>query len=198
MENTREKHEQKPMSWCAFQFMRFIMNIKKHFRDIEEEIQLAGMEPGIRILDFGCGLGFNTLPAAKAVGRKGQVFALDLSRQSIKILEKKIRKAGLENVFPILSGGKTGLEDKSMDLVYLHNTLPLVTDKQQVLDEITRVLKPGGRLSYMSRKGSRIYGKDTISDAKLKEILRPCFTLKLEKQGHLIFERLGNAPGAQT
>ncbi|PIE70043.1 MAG: hypothetical protein CSA22_09915 [Deltaproteobacteria bacterium] len=190
MIDMRDKNEQKSMPWFAFQMMRLMMTIRKRFRNIEEEIALAGIEKGFYILDFGCGLGFNTIPAAKAVGNEGRVFALDLHKQAIKIMEKKISKNRLDTVTIIQSSCDTGLEDKSIDLVYLHNTLPMIKEKQKVLKEITRVIKTGGRLSYMSRFGSRIYGKGTISDSRLKEMLRPDFTLKNEKDGHFIFERI--------
>ncbi len=189
MKQIKAESGQKPMPWFAFQVMRLVMNIRKRFRNIEAEINLAGIEKGFHILDFGCGLGFNTIPAAKAVGKEGRVFALDVSKEAIKIMEKEICKNRLDNVEIIQSGCDTGLEDKSVDLVYLHNTLPIIKEKHKVLDEITRVIKTGGRLSYMSRFGSRLYGKDTICDAKLKEILGSDFTLKIESKGHLIFER---------
>ncbi len=178
------------MPWFAFQVMRLVMNIRKIFRNIDEEINLAGIEKGFFILDFGCGLGFNTIPAAKAVGKEGRVFALDVSEQAIKIIEKKLDKNKLDNVEIIQSGCDTGLREKSIDLVYLHNTLPLIKEKQRVLNEITRVIKTGGRLSYMSRVGSRIYGKDAISDSRLKKMLRFDFILKRERKGHFIFERI--------
>ncbi len=187
MKNTTK---QKSMPWLAFQVMRLVMNIRKRFRKVEEEINLAGVEKGFYILDFGCGLGFNTIPAAKAVGKKGRVFALDLSEQAIKITKKKVRKHKLNNVEMICSGCDTRLKSKSIDLVYLHNTLPIVKEKQKVLNEITRVLKTGGKLSYMSRTGSRIYGQNIISNSKLKDILSSDFTLITEKKGHLIFERV--------
>lgn len=166
------------------------MNIRKRFRNIKEEINLAGIEKGFHILDFGCGLGFNTIPAAKAVGKEGRVFALDLSSYAIKITERKVRKHRLDNVKIIRSDCDTGLENKSIDLVYLHNTLPIVKEKENVLKEITRVLKTGGRLSYMSRIGSKVYGENTISNSNLKELLSSDFVLIKEKQGHLIFERI--------
>ncbi len=186
----KNNNEQKPMPWFAFQTMRLVMNIRKRFRNINEEISLAGIEKGFFVLDFGCGLGFNTIPAAKVVGEEGRVFALDLSMQAIKITEKKILKHKLNNVTIIHSGCDTGLKDKSIDLVFLHNTLPIIKEKQKVLKEITRVIKTRGKLSYMSRTGSRIYGKNTISNTKLKEILSADFILKKEKKGHLIFERI--------
>ncbi|PIE64530.1 MAG: hypothetical protein CSA26_07980 [Desulfobacterales bacterium] len=186
----KNENEQKPLSWFAFQLMRLVMNIRKRSRNIEKEINFAGIEKGFFILDFGCGLGFNTIPAANAVGKEGRVFALDLSEQAIRIMKKKIGKAGFDNIELIQSGCDTGLADKSIDLVFLHNTLPMIKEKQKVLDEITRVIKTGGTLSYVSRFGSRIYGKDTISNSRLKELLRSDFTLRTEKKGHLLFERI--------
>ncbi len=190
MNNTRGEKEQETMPWLVFQIMRLVMNIRKPFRNIEEEMNLAGIGKGLYILDFGCGLGFNTIPAAKAVGKEGQIFALDFNKQAIKIVKKKISKNSLDNVTIIKSSCDTGLEDKSIDLVYLHNTLPMIKEKQKVLKEITRVIKTGGKLSYMSRLGSRIYGEDTFSDSRLKEVLTHDFNLKKERNGHLIFEKI--------
>ncbi len=190
MNNIRDEKKQKAMPWLVFQVMRLIMNIRKPFRNIEEEMNLAGIRRGFYILDFGCGLGFNTIPAAKAVGKEGRVFALDFNKQAIKIVEKKISKNSLNNVKIIESSCDTGLKNKSIDVVYLHNTLPMIKEKQKVLKEITRVIKTGGILSYMSRLGSRIYGEDMFSDSRLKEILTDDFNLKKERNGHLIFERI--------
>ncbi len=96
----------------------------------------------------------------------------------------------MDNITIIQSGCDTGLADKSIDLVYLHNTLPIVKEKRKVLDEITRVIKTGGKLSYMSRIGSKIYGKNTINNSQLKEILSLHFSLKTEVNRHMVFERI--------
>ncbi|MEA2038996.1 MAG: methyltransferase domain-containing protein, partial [Thermodesulfobacteriota bacterium] len=86
----------------------------------------------------------------------------------------------------------TNLEGRKIDIVYLHNTLPLVKDKQRALDEITRVLKVGGKLSYMSRTFSRVVGKGSMNGERLKNNLEADNKFKLvrEKNGHLIFEKL--------
>jgi SAM-dependent methyltransferase len=184
---------QKPMSWLVFKIMTLIMSIRKKFRNIKEEINLAGINAGDYILDFGCGIGFNTIPAAQKVKKQGKVFALDISSQAIEVVKNKATKNKLENIETILSDCNTGLEDKSIDIVYLHNTLPLVREKERVLSEIHRVLKIGGRFSYMSRAISRSYGEDTIDDEKLKKLLvsNNKFKLSKEKNRHLIFEKIG-------
>ena len=85
------------------------------------------------------------------------------------------------------------LDDEIIDIVYLHNTLPLVRDKEKVLNEIYRVLKNGGKLSYMSHTISRSYGENAIDNEKLKSILlyNNKYELIKERNGHLIFEKTG-------
>lgn len=189
----RYSDSQKPMSWFVFKIMTIIMSIRKKSRNIEEEISLAGINAGDYILDFGCGLGLNTIPAAQKVKKQGKVFALDISPQAIEVVKDKAGKNELKNIETILSDCNIKLEDKSIDIVYLHNTLPLVRDKENVLSEIHRVLKIRGRLSYMSRAISRSYGENTIDNEKLKKLLvsNNKFKLSKEKNGHLIFEKTG-------
>jgi ubiquinone/menaquinone biosynthesis C-methylase UbiE len=183
---------QKSMPWIAFKIMTLIMNIRKKFRNIEEEVSLAGINQGDFILDFGCGPGFNTISAAKKVGGEGKVFALDISAQAIKIVNNKIRKNNLINVETILSDCETGIGDKNIDIVYLHNTLPLIRNKEQVIKEIYRVLKIGGRFSYMSRAISLLAGKNSLNNYKLIRFIEAWEKFKLvkKKNGHLIFEKI--------
>ena len=187
-----QKNKQKPMTWFAFKIVSLIMNIKKKFRNIDEEISLAGIQTGDYILDFGCGLGFNTFPAAQKVGDNGKVFALDINPRAIKMIRKKSKNSNPKNIETILSDCDTNLEDRKIDIVYLHNTLPLIKDKQRILDEISRVLKVGGKLSYMSRTFSRVAGKGSMNGERLKNNLEADNKFKLvrEKNGHLIFEKL--------
>ena len=189
-----ENDGQKPMPWIAFKTMTIIMCIRKRFRNIEEEVYLCGIKAGDHVLDFGCGLGFNTIPAAQKVGDSGKVFALDINPQAIKIINKKIAQFNLKNVEPILSDCKTNLPDENIDIVYLHNTLPLLKDKKGVLNEIFRVLKIKGKLSYMSRKIAHLAGNRSsddipVTDKELKEYLNFTYKCIKEKNGHLIFEK---------
>lgn len=188
----KEDVKQKPMPKIAFKAMTAIMSIRRLFRNIEGEVRYAGIKPGCCLLDFGCGLGFNTIPAAKIVGPEGKVFALDISRQAIEVLKKKAKKNNLENIEIILSECDTGLENGSIDVVYLHNTLPLIKNKRDVLDEIQRVLKINGRLSYMSRSFSRIAGDNSMTDGELREYLeaKNKFRLIKSKSGHFVFEKI--------
>ena len=187
-----EDHRQKPMSAIAFRVMELIMSIRKRSRNLEEEIGLAGIKEGDSILDLGCGPGFNTIPAAQKVGNRGKVFALDISPKAIETIEKKMKEHKLTNIRTILSDGDTGLKSGSIDLVYLHNTLPLIKNKKKVLNEIYRVLKVNGRLSYMSRGLSRIASENSMTDEEVKrylELENRFRSIKSKKQ-HFIFEKI--------
>jgi len=184
--------KQKPMPSIVFKIMIIIMSIRKKFRNIDEEVSLAGIKSGDYILDFGCGLGFNTVPAAQKVKKHGKVFALDISPQAIEVVKDKARKNELENIETILSDCNTKLEDKSIDIVYLHNTLPLIEDKKEVLNEIYRVLKTNGKLSFLSRFISRHAGNNSMNDKQLKEYLEAenKFELIKSRGGHFIFKKI--------
>ena len=189
-------NKQKPMSKFVFKIMAFIMSVRERFRNINEEVSLAGVKSGNFILDFGCGLGFNTIPTAQKVGDAGKVFALDINQEAIRIVNKKMKKYNLTNIKTILSDCDTNLDSESIDIVYLHNILPMIKNKEEVLNEIYRVLKVNGRLSYISRRGSRIAGKrvveeNSMSDEELRECLETNNKFKLieEKNGHFIFKK---------
>lgn len=182
---------QKSMSWLAFTVMRTVMSMRRQFRNVEAEVTLAGIKPGEYILDFGCGLGYNTIPAAMKVGIQGRVIAQDVSPRALRVVKNKAIRCGFRNIDYVLSDRHTGLERASLDIVYLHNTLPLVRDKKEALMEICRVLKPGGRLSYMSRTGSRIFGNNAMSESGVLDYLVSDLhmILLIEQEGHHILQK---------
>lgn len=183
--------KQKSMSTFLFQIMKIIMHIRKHFRNIEKEIEFAGTEPGKCVLDFGCSFGFNTIPAAFMITNNSKIYALDIHPLAVKSVEKKIKKYSLKNIITIISDYDTGLKDESIDIVYLHNVLPIIEDKNLVINELHRVLKIHGRFSIMSRMGSRIIGNNMINDKNLKEYLEKenKFRLIKSKKTHFVFEK---------
>ncbi len=178
---------QKPMPWFSFQMMKFIMTIVKRKRNINKEVSFAGIKEGDYVLDFGCGLGFNTIPAAQKVGKNGRVYGLDLSKLALKEVSKKSMKSEVNNIELINSGCETSLDDNFIDIVYLHNTLPIVKNKEKVLRELTRVLKAGGKLSYTTGRGAKVYGNENFSNEKLKEYLNKDFDIKKEDGNHIVF-----------
>ena len=108
---------------------------------------------GITILDLGCGKGNYALAVASAVGPAGQVYAVDLWDEGIAALKVRADRDGLTNLKPVVAGAcQVPLDARSMDVVLLATVLhDLVEagDGTGALAEVTRILKPGGRLAII-------------------------------------------------
>ena len=103
--------------------------------------------PDHRVLDLGCGAGFDTLLAAQRVGPNGKVIGVDMTPQMIVKARNNAENLGLVNVEFVLGEIEDlPLPDASFDLVISNGVFNLCPDKPRVLGEVFRVLKPGGRL----------------------------------------------------
>ena len=129
--------------------------LRRRFDDPFKTLKAAGLKPGQRVLEVGCGPGFFTIPAANIVGNKGIVHAVDIHPRAVKRVQNKIKRAGIKNVRPMLANASnTGLEEQSIDLTFMFG-LPYIADGQEnVVSEIHRILKPGGVLSFMKTRRS--------------------------------------------
>ncbi len=103
--------------------------------------------PGERILEVGPGTGYYTLDVAGWAGEDGSVEILDLQREMLDHTMDRAAEAGLDNIHPTQADA-TGMpyEDGSFDAAYLVTTLGEIPDQDAALRELSRVLKPGGRL----------------------------------------------------
>jgi len=145
----------------------------------EEEIKKLDIKQGQVVLDFGCGIGSYTIPVAKLVGERGRVYALDKQPLALKKVEERAEKEGLHNIRTILSDGDTGLPDESIDIILLYGVLPEIEDKDFVLRELHRVLKPSG---YLSTRYCFRMKRDRV----LKVIGATNLYSLLEQKGHIL------------
>jgi arsenite methyltransferase len=123
---------------------------------------IANLQPGQIILDLGSGGGFDCFIAAKKVGPSGRAIGVDMTAEMIgkarEGISKFTEKTGLSNVeFRLGEIEHLPVADASVDVVISNCVINLSPDKQQVWNEIARVLKPGG--------------KACISDLALKKVL---------------------------
>ena len=171
-----------PMTKFIFCIATILMRIRGFFRNKKGEVLLTGAKRGNIILDYGCGIGFNAIPAAEIVGKDGIVYALDVHPLAIKSVEKQIRKKGLKNVKTILSGLNTGLPDELVDVVLLYNVLPMVKNRPALIKELYRVLKPGGILSVKSGLVVNLYSREKMRTEDLEKLMIDNGPLKLESK----------------
>ena len=105
------------------------------------------VQEGQTILDYGCGTGDFTVPAARKVSETGKVYALDYFPRQLEIVTGRSEKEGLTNIETILSDGKTGLPDECIDVIWMCDVLHEIKERRTVLEELHRVLRWGGVLA---------------------------------------------------
>ena len=126
-------------------------------------LERAGIRIGLIVLDFGCGRGAYTIPAARIVGSAGKVYALDKDKEALDELMNRAESESLDNVERIRTGDglQINIADECVDVVLLFHVLhsyyfPEASERRILLDEIHRVLRTDGFLS--------VYPKDLESE----------------------------------
>jgi arsenite methyltransferase len=109
---------------------------------------LAELKPGETVLDLGSGGGIDVLLSARRVGPAGKAYGLDMTDEMLAVAEENRRKSGLANV-EFLKGEieHIPLPDNAVDVIISNCVINLSADKDRVLAEAFRVLKPGGRFA---------------------------------------------------
>jgi ubiquinone/menaquinone biosynthesis C-methylase UbiE len=127
----------------------FIDNpFRRRIQPPEKIVEWMNVKPGMTLLEVGPGPGTFTFAAARQVGERGRIFAIDIQEPVINLLHEKIRRRGVSNIYPEqASAYDLPYADKQFDRVYMVTVLGEIPDKQRALVEFRRVLKYDGTLA---------------------------------------------------
>ncbi len=169
------------VSDSLFRFLAFMIKTRDILVNLGKVVDEIGIKQGTTVLDYGCGLGSFTIPAAKIVGEKGKVYALDIHPLALKRTKKKAQKNKLTNIEFIHSDCDTGLKDESVDVVLFYDMLASLLTPQKQLAEVYRILKPEGILCV----------KDVHSNDKILSTIteKDFFQLKNKGRKQFIFSK---------
>ena len=119
------------------------------FAGVANHWTLGRVATGAVVLDLGCGAGTDLLVAAQMTGPTGRVIGVDMTSAMLQRARESAGAMGLENVeLHEALIEQLPLQEASVDVVISNGVIDLVPDKDAVLDEIDRVLRPGGRLQF--------------------------------------------------
>lgn len=120
------------------------------FSDPVKNVESSGIQPGMEVADFGSGSGHYSMAVARTLASTGKVYAIDINKDALTRLKNNSVKEGVYNIEVVWGDidklGGTKLRDFSVDFVFLCNILFQLENKEVVVKEVKRVLKPGGRV----------------------------------------------------
>ena len=133
-----------------------------------DPIPRAELHAGEDVLDLGCGVGADVIRAAQFVGPAGLVYGLDMTDEMLRLAQLNRQKAGARNVVLVKGTMESiPLPDDSVDVVISNCVINLSPDKDAVLREVHRVLRPGGRLAVHDTVASAAVPAGVQADAGL-------------------------------
>lgn len=140
------------------------------------------------VLDFGCNVGHYTIPAAKVVGEKGKVYAVDSDAKSLNNLMRIAKRENLKNIVPMhtqSAGLKINLKDETVDVILLYDILHYMDsmERNKLYKEAYRVLKVDALLSVYPKHNKLDEPLWNLSDVELGDIIKEIEGIKFNFEG---------------
>lgn len=113
-----------------------------------EALRSAELKEGMTVLDFGCGKGDYTIAAAKLVGKKGKVYALDVNQAALNEVKTRLKRERLQNIMTIRADKEEiALAEESIDIILLYDVIHLIKGKENLIKRLHKMLKLNSILS---------------------------------------------------
>lgn len=161
-------------------------------RDGKEFLKEVGIKEGQAVLDFGCGEGHYSIPAAQLVGDKGKVYAVDKDEHPLRRLLNIAEENDLKNIEVIREDTITSLESDLVDFVLCYDVIHYVKNRKPLYHELHRVLRKNGILSLYPKHLEDDYPLMELASMKLDDVIKEVeetgFSLKVRFSKELIHD----------
>ena len=145
-----------PMPDFHFKCMTWLYKLADPIWNPRRHLKKIPLKKGMVVVDYGCGPGRYTIPAAKIVGTQGKIFAVDIHPLAIKAVKEKVARESLTNIEAILLDSyNTGIKGLSVDLILLIDALHMIKDPHALFREMHRLLKQDG-LIFMDAEHMKV------------------------------------------
>lgn len=138
-------------AWLGY---TFILPIRKYRHD-PQKILAPHIKEGMTVMDYGCAMGYFSIPMARMTGSNGTVYCVDIQEKMLANLQKRAVKYKVSSVIKPLLAGKNFNSDElseTLDFVLLFAVVHEVPDKQMLFHDLCKMLKPGGRILFAEPK----------------------------------------------
>lgn len=157
----------------AFRIMTFVMTLVDLIENYSSKnFKTLDLKYGQTVIDYGCGPARYIEKASKTVGELGKVIAVDIHPLAIKNVKARIKKYQLKNVEAVLASGyTTTIDSKIADIVYALDMFHMIQQPDELLKELTRLIKDNGIIIIEDGHQSRNETKQKIENAGILNII---------------------------
>jgi ubiquinone/menaquinone biosynthesis C-methylase UbiE len=157
----------------AFRIMTFVMTMVDLIENYSSKnFKTLDLKYGQTVIDYGCGPARYIEKASKTVGELGKVIAVDIHPLAIKNVKARIKKHQLKNVEAVLASGyTTTIDSKIADIVYALDMFHMIQQPDELLKELTRLIKDNGIIIIEDGHQSRNETKQKIENAGILNII---------------------------
>ncbi len=147
MESITALPHREHMPKLAFWMMKTNMAFVDLFSSTANKFNSFGIQQGDIVIDYGCGPGRYIKKASSLTGSNGRVYAVDIHDQAYKCVSKIARKNNLNNVVPVKASGYfAAIQEDKADLIFALDVFHMISQPNEFLNELHRLVKPTGRL----------------------------------------------------
>ncbi len=165
-------NEMDKMPGWAFRIMAFMFNVVDFVKSRDKKLDPFNLQKGQIVVDYGSGTGRYLPQASGLVGDDGLVYAVDIHELAVKSAFRTIKKRNLKNVRPVLTDGKiVDILSHTADIIYALDMFHMVKNTHLFLQELNRIIKPGGILFLEDGHQPRTLTKEKVLNSGCWNIL---------------------------